>query len=348
MVKKIFALLLFTPGVAFTQQSNINVSIEPRIELLTVIQHLADRGVWAAPSSYLSDVNQWFKPYKKELAVQQVKAMMDKKMPDAAYPSTAMYFTKLPEFTQYLPLSGTDSAKGKNYLQSCKAFYNASDFVDFIDTHQSQFSQWAKDVTDTIVHYQLTNRLEAFMGQPRSWNIFLSPLVGWGAYNFVLPTATKDAEIYFVLGYTKWKKEKNAMDLQPFFADKATLVNLVWHEGAHSYITPLIKKDSLLVNQYSYLLRDSMQVPLQMAGRFQWKWDYYLNELLVRTITARLITKYFSAEEGEKEFAKQRQQGFIYIDRVNELFNNYEQRRSEMPTINSFWMTLLEDLKSWH
>jgi hypothetical protein len=330
-------------------QNKLSVSVEPGIELLTIIQYLGDRGVYPLPNVYLKEVDSYFKKYKKEAAVERIKQLFPKNGGDATFPMLGMYNTELPDFGYKYSFAGlTDTIGKKEYLALCREFAQKVNFDAFFKSDKFLIKEWEQAVKDTINQYALTNRLETFMGKPREWNIFLSPLVSWGAYNFILPTGNEENEIYFVLGYTTYNRNKGASNAQPFFANKRELVDLVWHEGSHSYITPLINRDSVELGKYAYLLRDSMQEGLQKAGRFQWKWNYYLNELIVRAITAKLMETDFGPQEGHREIEKQREKGFVHISKVYELLKHYESDALKSGySIERFFNKLKAELSNW-
>lgn len=343
------SLALTSMCIAGSAQGKLNVKVEPRIELLTIVQYLADRGVYPLPSIYQKEVDGYFKKFKSSGAVERVKKMQSKKSPDAAYPGISMYASELPELKSQYPLPlHMDSARTWEYLNLCKEFAAETKFDLFLQSEKLHIHQWEQAVKDTITHYALTERLEKFMGYSRDWNIFLSPLVSWGAYNFSLPTENKDREIYFVLGYAINDKRKDPMERQPFFAIKKTLVDLVWHEGAHSYITPLIEQSKSEINKFQHLLTDTIQDKLQKAGRFRWTWDYYLNELIVRAIVARLIEKHFTVAEAELEMARQQGNGFVHLKRVYQLLMKYENTPASTPKdISHFFAALKKDIPNW-
>lgn len=346
----ILVILCCIKAAGAQSPSDVKVTVEPRIELLTIVQALGERATYPLPCRYNSDVEKWFKPYRKDAAVDQIKMLLPPASSDGAFPLIAMYCTPLPAFQPYLPFMAQQDTAAKNeYLRLCKEFYGRSHFNEFMELHQSDFDAWSKQVTDTISKYELTAHLSNFMGQQRTWNIYLSPLVSWGAYNFILPTAASDQEINFVLGFTTWKKGHHAKKEQPFFADKNALINLVWHEGSHSYIGPLIQQDAIVLNVFSYLLTDTMQSHLQAAGRFQWTWEYYLNELTVRAIVAKLTSAYFGEAAGEAELVKQEKLGFEHIRGVYKLLEKYEQQRTIDPSVDIqyFWNALMADLPNW-
>lgn len=344
----IFIFVLIILKLEYKGQSYLNVTVNENIELLTVIQFLGKRAVYPQESIYRYEVSNYFKKHRRHSAVKKIQSILDKNSGDGAFPLLGAYCSSLPDFNLMYPLSEMkDTLNKREYLQLCKEFAEISEWSLFIHKEKFKIELWQNQVRDTVYKYKLTERLEDLMGQKRSWNIYLSPLVGWGAYNFILPSSNKENEIHFVMGYNKplFNNSKDASSAQPFFADKNSLVDLIWHEGSHSYITPLINSHKNELEAYSKLLTEDMQVSLQKAGRFKWNWEYYLNELIVRAIVAKLTDTYFGPEEGKVELQKQKNKGFRHIDRVYMLLAEYE--KNETKEASLLFSTLLKDLPNW-
>lgn len=329
-------------------QTNLKVELNENIELLTVIQYLGDRGVYPMNSIYLREVDTHFKSLTKHDAVKKIKEIFPKNAGDASFPQIGAYCTTLPELKiNYSLKKFKDSIQIPGYVNLCREFSKKSDFRNFFNNQNFKIDLWRQQVVDTINHYSLTERLEEFMGRRMEWNIYLSPLVGWGAYNFSIPNGNENNEIHFVLGYNPRynKDDKSAMNEQPFFAQKDILIDLIWHEGSHSYITPLIENDKEFISTYSKLVTSDMHEQLQKAGRFDWSWEYYLNEVIVRAIVAKLLYTHFDEKSGMTELENQKNNGFHHIERVFNLLTKYEQ--TDKKGITYFFELLKQDLNNW-
>ena len=74
-------------------------------------------------------------------------------------------------------------------------------------------------------------------------------------------------------------------------------------------------------------------------------WITCVNEHLVRANVIRMIVKTFDDPLGlvaESILIQERNRGFIFIDDLHELMMEYEDRRSEYPTYESFYPRILD------
>ena len=72
-------------------------------------------------------------------------------------------------------------------------------------------------------------------------------------------------------------------------------------------------------------------------------WETSLNEHIIRALTSR-----FSYLEnnlsGKNALLKEKEDGFIYIDKLFEKLEEYEDNRDKYPTIDSFYPELIKSL----
>lgn len=333
-------LVLLTSNVFAQTKSEVKVEVNPEVALFSIATYLSGNITFIIPSSYEEVVKKTFKPYKKHPAVSEIKKLYKDKDAEieSSHPMLGLYCTPLPELKPiYGNIKNIPADKLEDYLKYMRNFSDEIAYTSFLRDQKTEFTNWAKPVQDSIEKYQLADRLGHLFGQHKSFKICLDPFNSWGGQAFVPddPTFTSQ-NAWFILGYNIYRKDGSDKTKSPKFDNMFMLIDLVWHEGAHTYINPRLDANAHLFEPYQILLDEKLQEKLQKAGRFRWKWSQFLKEQITRATVAYLQRKHFGEAAWKKECERQHNIGFIYTEALSELIKKYDSNKSMYSDFTDF------------
>lgn len=342
-----FAVLILTDS--FGQKPDVTINVHPGIELLTVIQKLADQFPKSSPSTYEKEVNDYFGNFKNLKAVNDIKNFKGNVYPDLT--ELGFCFSDFPNFKLHIPDSlNWYKYYGKDtvimYLQDCKEFAAQTKFWEFYKKYEADYLTWGKPIENGIFKDSLIEKLNNFhkaSSKAPKFQICIDPLNGWGAHAISNPAYFNpdyaDLKAYTV-GYIS---KKSTQSQNPIFNYGSYAINLIWHEGNHIYLEPLFKKYKEQIETLSYLYNKDDQ---GMKSQNISSWNYCLNENVVRGIVIALFKKYKSEREWKKQNAQEILNDFIYAEEIsNIIFGNYLNKK-KYKNFDDFFPVLLDKLKS--
>ncbi|VXA94967.1 hypothetical protein FLAVO9AF_10119 [Flavobacterium sp. 9AF] len=328
----IIGLYIYSLNLQSQEKSTVNVEVNPEVSLFSIVTYLSGHTTFVIPSSYQNLVKKTFKPYKKHPAVSLIKKMYKNKNVEieSTHPIMGLYCTTLPNLKpNFILQKNISEEEFENYLKYLRNFSDEIAYLSFVEQQQSEFESWTNPVKDTISKYKLADRLGSFFGYHKNFKICLDPFNSWGGKAFI-PNDSSFVKnnAWFILGYNIYREDGSDITKSPKFDYKFMLVDLVWHEGTHTYINPLIDMYKTKFEPYSALLDKELQEKLQKAGRFKWNWNQFIKEQITRSVVAYLQLKYFGEKEWEKECLKQYNIGFVYTKEISNILKKYDENRN--------------------
>ena len=161
VVIALVSIIIMLPGIAFgntggetvpleTQFDNsINITVDPRIELLSVVQYLSDykgyQGMQMITSfsfTYKNDVIAYFEPYKDHEAVKLFKEMSSNGFWYGQPPHSMLYLSAPPELRVLTPVDAfnVERAGGQEKLEEffgqLRSFAVETDFMNFYNSQR--------------------------------------------------------------------------------------------------------------------------------------------------------------------------------------------------------------------
>ncbi len=328
----------------------VRVTVDPRIELLAVVQMLTRRQhelgrVSRYSTVYKKDCHDYFAMYATHPAVDVCDQLMRKGFSYDAPPAAMLYLSAPPELKIEQPLS--DYLKKRvgsqetfeAFVKQLRAFARASDFMSFYHAHKGTYNQIVADTTSRV-HLDDAQHLEAYYGTTQlSYTILLAPLYHHGGYGMGVERERGQYDIYSIQG------PQGTRQGYPYFGDEAGLRYVTWHEFSHSFVNPITEHYEEQVEAIAPMY-DPVQTRME---RMAYKdWPTCLNEHVVRAVTIRLTQLHEGDEAARKLLAEEKRRGFIYIDTVLKALLTYEARRERHPELRAFYPVLLERLKEAH
>lgn len=332
--------------VTLEESKIVNISVDPRIELLSVVQLLSDYPLLTGSHfQYKREVLNYFSPYKSHPAVQKFKEMSEKGFTSDAPPAVMLYLSDPPELKNVLPFTNyvnliIDRAGGEEnleaFIEALRDFAIKSNFMDFFNAHKDFYSTLINDVKVRLGKYKDVSMLEDFYGiSKNSYNIIIATLYPNGGYGPQIESEPSKYDIYCIIG--------------PFFSED-TLRLIVWHEFSHSFVNPTTEKYRDEVNKYFKLFLPIIDKDVSGSMAYLQWWRWYVAENIVRAVSGKfnkeVIEQKFGPEVAEEIlreilFHNDVEQGYIYVEGIYGLLDTYEESRDKYPTFEDFYPVIL-------
>ena len=339
----LFLSLLLVGSFAQVQAADpsINVRIDPRIELLTVVQVLSNYDVLTNKKfDYQNEMEDYFSDYRNHKAVKLFKRMRRGGFSYDAPPAVMLYLSDPPQLeierqlTDYLKRRAGGERRLKRFIKELGNFAEESNFMKFYQDQRGLYQELVKQVKDKTKGENYAVTLEDYYGiEQNSYNIILAPLFHPGGYG---PRIKEDKLTYSIYNICGPMGKRNG---QPDFGSRQRFKYLAWHEFSHSFINPLTAQHRKEVNKYSKLLKP---IADKMKEQAYSSWKTVVNEHIVRAVTARLSYLKEGEQAAKQALAKERRRGFIYIDELYKALSKYEVNRDQYSSIADFYPELIE------
>lgn len=191
-MKKIISVIL---GVTFclslsaqtlkpikTNIGKLNISVDPRMELLGVIQIISDYPFATKGIPYSDEIKEFFAPMKDSKAVTLTKELCNSFNYDA--PATFMLYLSQPSalkktipYTQYLIDRAGGKEKLNSYRDAISDFAAKSKFIDFWRSKEHFYKQSLALTYEELKGVDLIKIIEEYYKDSRnSYNIVICPL----------------------------------------------------------------------------------------------------------------------------------------------------------------------------
>ena len=348
---------------------SLNITVDPRIELLAVVQLLSGYGdrtglITRYDFPYKTDVSEYFSAYKNHPAVKLFEEMSLSGFSFDAPPDAMLHLSNPPElavqvpFTRHLKRRARGEEKLEKFIQELRDFAQKTNFTSFFEAHKGTYSKLVSDTYSKMQGVDFIRTLENYYGmKQKSYTIILVPLFhpgGFGPridreggsnpiFNFIKSLqylifnkwSGKSYEIYNICG------PNGVQNGIPSFGTQEGFRQLAWHEFGHSFVNPLSEslKNRIKISEYSSLF---MPIREKMEKEGYSNWETCVNEHIVRAVTARLTFIHFGKQAGEDELRGQKNWGFIYIEPLCKKLEEYEIRRDKYPAFADFFQELLK------
>lgn len=347
-IPAVMLAVMSLPGVFSTvsggEQHSVTVSIDPRIELLAVVQLLGGYGdryglINKYDSPYRRGVESHFAPYKEHPAVRMFAQMSASGFSFDAPAAAMLHLSDPPDlgvavpFTDYLARRAGGKERLEELVERLRSFAHDTDFMAFFAAHNETFHEAVANVHKKIQGVDCVGGLQDYYGmQQHSYNLILVPLFR-GSYGSRIPRSDGAHDIYCV---------SEAMGVENGFAvfgSAERLNNIMWHEFGHSFVNPLTAKHRGHIARSSALYRPIAE---QMKQQAYSSWENCVNEHIVRAVHIRLAGREIGKEAAARLRRHDRMRGFFYVDALCERLKEYENQRNKYPTMEAFYPRLVD------
>ena len=328
------------------ESGELNVSVDPRIELLSVVQLLSGYVMGASlvntdATTYRRDLDVYFAPFRGHRAVTLFAEMYPKGFAFDVPPNVMLYFSNPPRLTQLqaLPDDLKKRAGGERqlneFIDALRDFARVSRFMEFYRAHVRTYQRIVDNTRATAKGKHLVGVLESYLGMKQhSYNVFLMPLAIELGFGVNVKRSDGTLDIYQMIG-----RGSVNQGIPVFGAGgEFTLQHIVWHEFSHSFVNPLTAQHRAEVNKYQSLYQP---IAMQMKQQAYADWEHAVNEHIIRALTSRLTSRETSPAVGAAELQEDKSSGFLYVDALAQRLREYENNRSKYATFADFYPQLL-------
>lgn len=326
----------------------LNITVDPRIELITAVQQQADYDrLTRFDFSYKDEMKEYFNKYKNHKAVKTFHKLSKKGFSYDAPPSVMLYLSSTLSLKEnnIIPNDLIDRASGKKelleFIDELKDFSIEADFNKFYEQNNSFYQTMIDNVYKNIKDMGLIETLDDYYGmEVNSYNLILSPMLHAGGYGPKVEAENGLYDVYGIIGPQSIIKDNDGKMVPDYSSE--TIRHIVWHEFSHSFINPITEKYINEINQYNDLYS---KIEKQMSSQAYSNWETCVNEHIIRAITARLIY----LDQGQSAYntiiANERANGFYYVPALCESLARYEINRDDYPTLESYYPELIKVFK---
>ncbi len=324
--------------------ATIPVSVDPRVELLGVIFHLAGNPEYNMGKipSYEEDIAKSFGAFKNHPAVVIAGELHKQKgISYDAVMSLALYVTDPPELSERMdfdPLPSTlderwSTADARRFLVAARDFAVKAHFMEFFNKHSGLYSLTRNRMEIALRSEDLAAWCKGYFGiaSGADFHLELGMLNGGASYGPRVSIPGQPTEFHSVLGV--WQIDSAGM---PEFS--LDVLKTVVHEFLHSFVNPLTAAHQSELAPAGRKLFASVE-PI-MAGLAYGSWQTVLNESLVRAITIRWVAAQTDQDQASQAVVFQQKMGFYWIDGLNNLLVQYEGNRANYPVFADYLPTI--------
>jgi hypothetical protein len=327
--------------IVAVQAGGITLSVDPRIEVLSIVQYLAGyRPITELASAYRTRIDSAFHGVRGHEAVALFRDMAASGFSFHVPPQATLHRTLDLEpalaFPESVLARGGGEARLEAFFRRLADFRQASGFDSF---YRANLAFYETLLTQTAAHIgplQEPQLLEAYYGERMAaYTIILVPLYMAGGFGIELPASTGSRSVFSIQGPVAAEGD----DLS--FGDQRSFTYLVWHEFSHSFVNPLTRARLEQVQRHAALYEPIAEV---MRRQAYGNWESTVNEHIVRAVTTRLAYLHYGAEAGDRALRGEQERGFIHVAALCAALERYEAARDTYPTLNDFYPELLAAL----
>ena len=225
--------------------SDLIVKVDPRIELLSVVQHFttwADKRHTKYESRYKSEVQKYFKNFSNHKAIQLSQELTNSGFSYDAPPNFVLYHSNPPEFEQiteysdYLIARAGSKSKLVTFADELRNFAEEADFKSFIESQKAYFRKIENDIKRTIGDQNYIEIIENYYGsEQKSYNVVPASLFHNGGYGALIESVEGN-DIYNICGPVG--SSQGILS----FGNESNFQYILLHEFSHSFVNPLTEK----------------------------------------------------------------------------------------------------------
>ncbi len=317
----------------------LNISIDPRMELLSAVQLSAkDYPVIDRDLEYSREVMEYFAPLAGHKAPLMTGLMLKHVAFGHDAPVTFMLHLSQPvrlkrviPYTDRLIQRAGNEKTLTEYRRALKKFARKGDFDKFWTSRQVLYNEILDRSVAELRGSDFVGTLEDYLGMKQgSYNIIIAPSFD-GGYGPRIQREDGLFDLYCCLSTT------DEADGVPYLSF-TWWIYFTWHEFGHSFVNPLtdLHIDRVMETEGLFDALKGLQLPYG-------SWPTYVNEHIIRAIVVRLIALHVNDQAAQNMLDNERRQGMVYVEPLIEKLKEYESRRAETGiTFDKFYPELLD------
>ncbi|MCB5271040.1 MAG: DUF4932 domain-containing protein [Candidatus Cloacimonetes bacterium] len=311
----------------------LSITVDPRLELLAVIQYLAgSEMVMADGEGYSDAVEAWFAGFRKHPVLDRYRALEGKGFGYDLPVSCFLRFDGVPLVNQVwnwqeymVPINEerltqvSEAGSVEDFFWDVNDFALRGDFAGFFASQRDFFRGKINALDSLLVQKpdMVAHMVNWYGYSFYSYAIALSPLMNSHFYGPALVDMQGNTSVHCV----------GALDKDGLSAGtQYQLARLFFHEISHSYINSLVD-----AHYYQFARAELLFEPIKgkMEAQAYGSWWTAVVEHFVQSSEVRLLQLYFPPEEYSPSLDRLTSNGFIYADNIYAGLLEYEQARRE-------------------
>jgi hypothetical protein len=332
-------------GEAEERAINIDISVDPRVELMSIIFRLAGHNEYnqCQIPQYDKDIETHFKPYKDHAVVKFAAELAEKRGVGFDAPmSMAVHLTDVNSLRPLVPFEPHPPElddrwqykEAEEFLEKARQFVKDTNFTVFFNEHNVFYDETVKTLKDTIRQNAHFEWFAEFFGTRDDVNlhVILGMANGGCCYGASVVVDGRQ-QMYSIPGV--WLCDPNG---KPAF-DKE-MVSTLFHEFCHSYANPIVDKfESQLEPAGKKLYSEVKDV---MKGMAYGSWQTMMREYIVRVCVIQYYRKFQAPQDVKRLLRYEISRGFIDMRELDAVVSKYESERDKYPTFESFFPRVVE------
>ncbi|HUV13462.1 MAG TPA: DUF4932 domain-containing protein, partial [Acidobacteriota bacterium] len=324
--------------------NRLTVSVDPRIELLAVVQLLSDyKGFNGMPVltqlefPYRDAITDSFSPFKDHKAVRLFSEMSQQGFWYGQPPHSMLHLGSPPqlkelvEFDPFIVERAGGQEKLELFLDVLRDFAVESRFMEFFNANAHVYEKMVASYRERISRNYIADIEQYFGVRQRSYNVVLAPLFHCGGFGPRIKRGEGVYDVYNLGGPCK------VVDGEPEFGSEGNIRRLFWHEFGHSFVSHLTDQYVETLLAPSRILLGEKFVPDQAEVQVA----EFASEHILRAVTTRLAILKLSAAEGQAALETEQSQGFPLVEEICRALVVYEKNRDRYATLADFYPELI-------
>jgi hypothetical protein len=333
-------ILVLAPQRVFAEESALEVRVDPRVELFSVIFRLAGNPEYCQGKvpSYVTDVEKHFDKHRGHAVIEMARRLRrERGVSYDAVMSMAIHLEDGSTLKEAVPFKPRPAELDKRwnvtearlFLDKARRFAKESDFDAFYRAHKPLYDGAVTRLQTVLQKDAGFDWFDKFFGaRPGArFTLALGMLNGGACYGPRVRVSKKQEDLYCILGV--WSTDKEGL---PQF--DRTMLSTVAHEFCHSYVNWLVYKNEKKLKKAGETIYP--HVADEMRRQAYGNWTTMMCESLVRACVVRYVRATQGPEAAQKEARAQVQRSFLWTPQLSELLEEYEATRKRYKTLEAY------------
>jgi hypothetical protein len=321
--------------------AKINVAVDPRVELMSIIFRLAgnpEYGQGKVPS-YTQDVEKHFGRFREHAVVNlATKLRQTRGVSYDAVMGMAVHIADAVRLQEKVPFSPQPETldprwtpeTAREFLTLARQFVVDTRFQDFFDEHEPLYRVGVQRMQEVLDKYAHLDWFDRFFGPRKGadFHVVLGMLNGGGSYGARVTRPDGQEELYSVIGV--WMVDSGG---QPTFTPG--IASTIVHEFTHSYTNPL-------VDQFAAQLQGPGEkiyplVEREMRGQAYAGWKTLMYESLNRACGLRYALATGGPAAMNRAAAGESARGFYWVGALADVLGEYDTQPRKYKDLAEFF-----------
>jgi Domain of unknown function (DUF4932) len=343
----LFSIPFFLLGCE-TKQILEEPEVDNRVELLSIVFRLAESREYNSEifGLYTEKIKKHFEPYKNHELIGFVKELREiNSIGFDAVMFMAVYLDKNLNprivFSDNIPDKRWGKENADKFVKLLNEFYTDANCKEFFDENKSLYSEAESRFLPVYEQIDL-NWFSSFFGNAPNEKLKILTGLGNGrqSYGPHVQLANNEREVYSIMG--AWQTDSIGMVI---FPEKEYFPTLI-HEFSHSFVNHLVDDNISALEESGKKLFAVVQE--KMRNQNYGHWTTMMYETLVRVSVIKYMKDHnYSPMDVKKEINRQLSLGFLWIEDVLTEIEEYDKKRKEYPTLESYMPTIIDAFQTY-